>query len=65
MDAKFYALDFLENVLNAAVNIKYLHLLNLISMDIDEKCVVFVVFLKYADSEQMVLKVMNKIEDVK
>lgn len=65
IDAKFYALDYLENVLNAAVNLKYFHLPNLISMDIDEKCYVFVIFLKHADSEQMVLKIMNKIEDVK
>jgi len=51
VDAKFYSLDFMENVLNAAVNLKYFHYLTLISMDIDDKCYVFVIFLKHADSE--------------
>lgn len=55
-NSKMYALDYFEQVLViAADSAEY----------IDELCHVFVTFLKYAESEPMVLRVMQKIENTK
>ncbi|CAD8159561.1 unnamed protein product [Paramecium pentaurelia] len=54
--SKFYSLEYFQQVLHCAAEA---------CLELDDICYGFIIFLKHAESEKMVLHIMNKIEAVK
>lgn len=52
-------------VLRSAAELEYIYNYYIYRLEIDDICYGFIIFLKHAESEKMVLHIMNKIEAVK